>query len=111
MLRPGGAIAIWTYDLGTFVGEPEATAAFVNLFQERLGKYWDPRMLQAMDNKYEGADAEKQACASPNAALTKGNRRCIHHGAAWRFQLGCTATSIVPALMVRCRAGARAAAV
>ncbi len=71
MLRPGGAIAIWTYDLGTFVGEPAATAAFVKLFQERLGEYWDPRMLQAMSNQYQGMNLPSGHARRCNDAVMK----------------------------------------
>ena len=42
------------YDRGTFVDEPEATAALEKLFTERLGPYWDPRMRIAMVDKFEG---------------------------------------------------------
>ena len=81
MLRSAGAIAIWTYDLGTFVGEPEATAALEKLFEERLGEYWDPRMRVAMANKYEGpfatsgrtASDHREALTRPSAASAAGS--------------------------------------
>ena len=56
MLRPGGTLAVWGYDLITVPGEPEASAALRKLYSETLDKYWDSKR-KLIDTRYAGATA------------------------------------------------------
>mmetsp|Transcript_2368 Transcript_2368/g.7147 ORF Transcript_2368/g.7147 Transcript_2368/m.7147 type:complete len:275 (+) Transcript_2368:224-1048(+) len=43
VLKPGGVLAAWGYDLPSLAGERDASAMLLKLYEETLGPYWDDK--------------------------------------------------------------------
>ncbi len=71
ILKPGGCLAAWGYDLMTFPENKRAQEELHKLFTFTLGPYWHPRVDHVWQH-YKGMSADLELHAACTAA-SKGS--------------------------------------
>lgn len=52
MIKPDGAVAIWTYGLAKFPNSPQASKLLHSFFHDDLGPYWAPHVFDLVERTH-----------------------------------------------------------